>query len=546
MFTALPAIAVLAVLGVILAVLHHASVVQDRHVETRRLAVAAANNARRLVDDQLAILAAVAASPAVREGDKARIIPYLQTIQRPSRFSAGLGIVDRSGRLVLSSGRLPQRTTDLGMRPYVRAAVQDGRPAVSDVILDARGRPVLAFAYPTSSPAGPRNGAVVGAVRLDELGVALKRLLFANGAQETIVDSRDHVIVGSEPVRGLQAPPDALPLREMRARRVGIIDAVDTPQGKRLVGFSFVQGLPWLVIVDRDHGDVIGPLDHAFWLEIAALAVLALIGLLVTLSVARRLDTLDAERDAALAEQRDIAVRLQRSLLPDVPEPEPLQVHAAYAPAQGAMAVGGDWYDVVELDDGSVALSVGDVAGHGLGAAAAMGQLRSAVRTLALGRASPSDALEQLDRFAARLAGRPLATVVFGIIDPSTGVLRYAVAGHPPPLVVRADGRPAELLDDARSPLLGVADPDDERPEAEVHLGPGDTLVLYTDGLVERPDSSIDAGIEALAARATAFAGRAPEELAGALMDSVPEPRRDDTAVLCVRVGAAQPSSVAS
>jgi serine phosphatase RsbU (regulator of sigma subunit) len=330
----------------------------------------------------------------------------------------------------------------------------------------------------------------------------------------------------------------------MRATGMGIIPSLQTPQGKRLIGYATVPDTGWLAVVDVSYGDVMTPLDRALWAEIAALALLASLGVAATLAGARRLDRLSASREEALAEQRDIAVRLQRSLLPDVPDPERLEVYASYAPAHGAMAVGGDWYDVVELADGRVALSVGDVAGHGLGAAAVMGQLRSAVRTLALESPGPADLLRRLDAFAATIDDRPLATVVFAVIDPATGDLRYAVAGHPPPLIVRADGT-TELLTDGRSPLLGV-DAVVARPEGEARLGPGDTLIFYTDGLVERPDSSIDAGIERLADRAAA-AARDPATLAAALIAGVPEPRRDDTAVLCVRLApAGQPSSVAS
>jgi serine phosphatase RsbU (regulator of sigma subunit) len=556
MFTALPAIAVLAVLGGLLALAHHDSVVRDRNLETRALAVAAATNARRFVDDQWATLSAVAASPAVR-GQRTRLLrPYLKTVAQSARFTAGMGLIRYDGRLIASSNALGGARVDLRDRAYVRTALNAQRPAVSDALIGRRnGRPVLTFAYPVFSLAGPVNGVVTGSVRLDQLDAALRRLLYSPGAGETIIDGEDHVIVGGTPVKGLQAPPAAFDVGDLRRRADGFVSSVDTPAGKRLLGFSQVPGTRWVVVVDQDHGDVIGPLDRALWVEIAALVLLALLGLVATMAGARRLDRLDAERDAALAQQQAIAVRLQQSLLP-VPTPASLQVHASYAPAQGAMAVGGDWYDVVELGDGRVALSVGDVAGHGLTAAAAMGQLRSAVRTLALGRAEPSTALEQLDRFAGRLDGRPLATVVFAVLDPATGILRYAIAGHPPPLVLRADGS-TELLDDGRSPLLGV-EPVDPREEGQTHLAAGDTLIFYTDGLVERPDSSIDAGIRSLIERASAAAARDPETLAAALIDGVAEPRRDDTAVLCVRLaaapdpaepgpgGGAQPSSVPS
>jgi Stage II sporulation protein E (SpoIIE)/Cache domain len=546
LFTAFPAIAVLAALGVLLALAHHGSVVRDRHMETAALAAAASTNARRFVDDQFATLSAVAAAPAVRRQLRAVVDPYLRSVQESAGFTAGMGLIGRDAMVVASTNPIPAGGVSVADRAYVQAGLQDGRPAVSDVLIGkVNRRPVVTFGYPVAGPSGKRNGVVSGAVRLDEVSRALNRLLYAPGAAETLLDSMNRVIVGEHPVTGYQPAPRGFPVARMRARGHGVIDAVETNHGKRLLGYATVPGTGWMVVVDQDHGTVIGPLNRALWAEIVALGLLAMLGVLATLAGARQLDHIDAARDAALAEQRGIALQLQRSLLPDVPEHYgPLEVHASYAPAQGAMAIGGDWYDVVELGDGRVALSVGDVAGHGLGAAAVMGQLRSAARTLALDQnAGPAEVLQRLDSFASTLDGRPLATVVFAIADPASGELRYALAGHPPPLVLRADGT-AELLQEGRSPLLGV-DPVEPRAEGEARLAPGDTLVFYTDGLVERPESSIDAGIQRLIERALAAAARDPRTLATALIDGVPEPRRDDTAVLCVRLVAPQ-SSVAS
>ena len=144
------------------------------------------------------------------------------------------------------------------------------------------------------------------------------------------------------------------------------------------------------------------------------------------------------------------------------------------------------------------------------------------------------------------LGGRPLATVIFAILDTASGELRYAVAGHPPPFVVRADGS-TELLVDGRSTLLGVDDPE-ERPEASAWLAAGDTLVFYTDGLVEHPDSSIDAGIASLRRRAAATAKDATPSGWRRCSSAAWASRAATTPAryLCVRVGVAQPSSVAS
>ena len=157
--------------------------------------------------------------------------------------------------------------------------------------------------------------------------------------------------------------------------------------------------------------------------------------------------------------------------------------------------MGGDWYDVIELPNGRLGVSVGDVVGRGLHAAAAMGQLRSALRSVALDCRGPAATLEGLDRFAASSPGTELATVVYGELDPASGEFCYACAGHPPP-VIHIDGR-TEVLDAGRSPLLaaGFLGP---RNESLRVLAPGTTIVMYTDGLVERRGEPFDDGIQRL------------------------------------------------
>jgi hypothetical protein len=518
MVTALPAIAVLAALAAVLAVSHRNSASADRRMEAGQLAVAAAVNARRFVDDQFAIIGAVAADPAVRAGRYRALRPYLHDVVRGGRFSSGLSVIDARGiSRVSTNAALHARPVDVSDRVYFQQALA-GRLAVSDVLL------------------GKRNGALAGSIALDQVSTGLRRLLYAPGAGETIVDGAGHVIVGPRRVSGLVTAPARYPLRRLRARPAGVLET-----GGRLLGYSQVSGTDWTVVVDRSHAAVLGPIDRALWAEIGAILVLALVGVLLTLSTARRLDALDRKRDEALAEQRAIALQLQTSLLPDLRVPDGIEAYAGYVPAQGAMSVGGDWYDLVALGDGRVAMSVGDVAGHGLGAAATMGKLRSATRSEALRSAGPVAALTGLDRFAGYLDGRPLATVVYAVLDLESGALRYALAGHPPPLLIRADGS-TELLEEGRSPLLGVA-PVEARAEGSAFLAAGDTLILYTDGLVERPDSSIDDGLAALAKRASALVGNL-STMAERLLASVEEPRRDDAAVLVVRLG--QPSSVAT
>ncbi|MEZ5102023.1 MAG: SpoIIE family protein phosphatase [Thermoleophilia bacterium] len=240
------------------------------------------------------------------------------------------------------------------------------------------------------------------------------------------------------------------------------------------------------------------------------------------------------ERARMFAHERETAVVLQRSMLPTrLPVSESVAVAARYVPAGPGLAVGGDWYDVLELTGGALAVCVGDVVGHGLPAAAVMGQLRNAGRAYALDGLGPADVLGRLDGLLGRVGGG-LATCAYAVVDPATGVLRVASAGHPPPLVVGADGA-VRVVEDGRGLPLGVGLAG-RYTETTIQLAPGDTLVLYTDGLVERRGESLDRGLDRLTVAATRRSVRV-EALVEALVEELvaPEPD-DDTAVLAVRL----------
>ena len=177
-----------------------------------------------------------------------------------------------------------------------------------------------------------------------------------------------------------------------------------------------------------------------------------------------------------------------------------LAVAARYVPAVAELEVGGDWYDVVPLDERRVAVAVGDIVGRGITAAAVMGQLRSALSAVARTTDSAVEAVASLDRFAHRIEGAKATTLLYGIVDPAAGTLRYTSAGHPPALVIDVDGN-ARFLEDARGWPLAVTDPSRVRPEAVATVAPGSTIVLYTDGLIERRTEHLEDGLAATRVR---------------------------------------------
>ncbi|MDK1471927.1 SpoIIE family protein phosphatase [Streptomyces sp. 549] len=191
-------------------------------------------------------------------------------------------------------------------------------------------------------------------------------------------------------------------------------------------------------------------------------------------------------------QQRDTAVALQRAILGPAQLPDGFAVR--YEPAGRPLEVGGDWYDTFALTDGRIGIVVGDCVGRGLEAATVMGQLRSACRALLLQDASPARTLMALDHFAAGIPGAVCTTVFCGVLVPETGQLTYSSAGHPPGILVTADGE-THLLDGGRSVPLAVR-PGRPRPEGRNTLPARATLMLYTDGLVERRRRSLDVGIE--------------------------------------------------
>jgi PAS domain S-box-containing protein len=241
-------------------------------------------------------------------------------------------------------------------------------------------------------------------------------------------------------------------------------------------------------------------------------------------------DAMQFERELATAEA------LQRSLLPDqLPVLQDADLATRYVPGGVGLKVGGDWYDAVPLRDGRVMLVIGDVVGHGVRAAASMGKLRNVLQYSALDGLEPAQVLTRLNAYFCALSDADMATLIVAEYDPAGQRILYANAGHPPAMLRLPDGT-VEALDDGRSMPLCASD-QAQYQQAERDLPAGSTLVLYTDGLIERRGESLDVGLERLTKKLHA-APAAVEDVADALLrdflaDDAPA---DDVALLCVRV----------
>ncbi|WP_330345366.1 SpoIIE family protein phosphatase [Streptomyces longwoodensis] len=230
------------------------------------------------------------------------------------------------------------------------------------------------------------------------------------------------------------------------------------------------------------------------------------------------------------------AEQLQRALLPTLPRHEHLELAARYLPSSATAEVGGDWYDVFVLPGGETVLVVGDVAGHDLKAAVAMSALRNMLRGIAVDRQEPpGDVLRRLDLASHTLDQRSTATCVYGVVKQDGGATQwhYSSAGHLPPLLITPSGG-ARYLDGGRGVLIGM-DPDLPRASARESLPPGSTLLLFTDGLIERRGESLGDAMTRLGRHAAAHAGDPLEVFCDELVIAFGADTTDDVALLALR-----------
>jgi len=420
-----------------------------------------------------------------------------------------------------------------------------------------RGRGQIVLGSVGTTPTAARTAQLIHMYRLSdpmlsELGLEALLIELLDRAKEALSADTAAILILDDAGKELVA-------RAARGLEEEVEQGVRIPLGGGFAGRIAAERVP-IFIADVDHADILNPIlrqkgvrsllgaplivegrvigvmhvgtlhPREFGDEDAALLQLAAGRAAPAIERARLFDALDQEHRNAVA--------LQRSLLPErVPDVAGLDVAARYLPSIDE--VGGDWYDVIELPGGFVGLAIGDVAGHGVRAAALMGQLRTGLRAYALEGLAPGETLKRLDRLLQSIRGRGMATAAYALFSLETGTLRIASAGHPPPVLVSATGE-ARLMEVAAAPPLGTL-PYPMHQEHETVLGPAETILLYTDGLIERRGEALTVGLERLraAAAVAASAEQICQIVIDALVPALGSP--DDVALVALRNAPIEP-----
>lgn len=380
--------------------------------------------------------------------------------------------------VVALGARLLQGTTSAGSLALVHRAVAGaGQLALSRV--ERTGSQRFAYAMAATGPAGT----------------------FVAYAEQLLPADRRVALPASSPIANLRfalymggrATPAALV--ETDSARLPLSGTTAT------VHVLFGDAELTLVVVPR--GSLAGTFAEsvAWWIAgvgvVLTLAVLVLVERLVRRR--RQAEVLAAQNERLYRAQRGVAETLQHSLLPArLPRRREVEVAARYLPGARDVEVGGDWYDVVRVDDRHLFFTVGDVSGRGLEAAVVMASLRNAVTAYAADGAAPDEVLTKLGRLLDVGADGRFATVACGLLDARTGRVVIADAGHPPPVLV--EGRSCRPIDVRHGALLGMGGP---YVPVELSLTPGATVLAYTDGLIERRGEPLDVGLQRLCAAAS-------------------------------------------
>ena len=373
---------------------------------------------------------------------------------------------------------------------------------------------------------------------LDELLLRVREILDADTAAVLLLDEARNELVAraakgieEEVERGVRIPVGKGFAGRIAAERVPVVlDRVDLDTVLNPIlfqkGIRSLLGVPLVA-----HGDLIGVMHvgtktqrHFTPEEIDLLLVVA--------------DRVALALSVRLSDRSRIVIEaFQRTFLPEVlPFLPGFRVATRYLPAATAVGVGGDWFDTFVRPEGDTVVVIGDVAGHGLPAASLMGKMRNALRAHALMGGTALDILVRADEYHRHFGDGELVTILVGVLAEDISTFRYASAGHPPPLVVRPDGA-GFVSDGGASPPLGLPQPP-SFVEDEIALAPGTSVLLYTDGLIERRDESLDAGFERLRSTGERVLNRmAANDAINELLEAVIEGPRatDDVALMLLQ-----------
>ncbi len=346
---------------------------------------------------------------------------------------------------------------------------------------------------------------------------ALSELGLEEFLDELLVRVREALGVDTVAILLYDADADQLVARAAKGIEEEVERGVRLPLGQGFAGRIAAERVP-IFIADVDHADILNPILRQKGIQsllgVPLIVEGQLIGVLhvgalrprdfnerdlavLQVAAARAAPGIERARlYSALEREHRVAMVLQRSLLPKrLADVVGVHTAARYLPASDD--VGGDWYDVFELARGRVGVAIGDVVGHGVRAAALMGQLRTALHAYAIQDYGPARTLELVDRYVQAMPDYAMATAAYAVLEPDTGEVQLASAGHLPPVVVgRGGGRVLEMTPSAPLGAFSYG----RVQEHELTLWPGETLVMYTDGLVERPGTPLTTSMEELAA----------------------------------------------
>jgi serine phosphatase RsbU (regulator of sigma subunit)/anti-sigma regulatory factor (Ser/Thr protein kinase) len=489
-WTFVPAVLILVVVAVI-TLLAYERVVQSETIDhERERAYLSANRLKEEMQKFSDVLADLARAEAIYEGDQARQRTTLtEARRRLSVFDGGVVLLDNRGQVV---GTQPTRSEILGHdwsdRSYFRRLLSGESVVFSDAIADGPGgAPVVVFAVPITSAHNEFLGSLVGMFRLGEptispLYASLVRLRMGDSVY--LVDSNGQIVYHPDPDRIGQGMGDDPLVQQVLVGQVGAIRERDRSQGDTVVAFAPVPGTPWGLITEEAWTSLTSS-SRSYGRLLLLLLVLGIVLPAGWFGILARERRNEAVERAHVEHQLQVARLIQQTLLPkESPDLPGWRVSGHYQPAH---AVGGDFYDFLPLQGGRMGLFIGDVTDKGVPAALLMATTRSLLRSIARRVSSPGKVLQQVnEQLKKEIPPNMFVTCLYAILDPATGQMRMANAGHNLPYRSHPDnGRVAELR--ATGMPLGLM-PGMTYEEIETTISPGECILFYSDGLVEAHD----------------------------------------------------------